>query len=119
MSAVKRTEEKGFFGTLISGVVYVVLQMLWHLRWVLRRALYCVKIPSMGGLSLYRIVSLYIRGLIQGTLAARAESIAYSFFMALFPAVVFIFSIIAYIPIDGLQETLMGLIEEGLPPTTW
>ena len=47
-----------------------------------------MKISSMGGLSLYRIVSLYLSGLVNGTIAARAESIAYSFFMAVFPAVV-------------------------------
>lgn len=119
MPEKKKKEDNGFFKTLISGLVYVISEMLWHLRWVLRRALYCVKIPSMGGLSLYRVIAMYGSGLIKGTIAARAESIAYSFFMALFPAVVFIFSIIAYIPIDGLQDTLMSLMEEGLPPNTW
>ena len=104
-----------FFGRLWRCLVRILL----YLRHLVRQGLYSVKISSMGGLSLYRIVSLYLSGLVNGTIAARAESIAYSFFMAVFPAVVFIFSIIPYIPIEGLQETLMQVIEEALPPNTW
>ena len=68
---------------------------------------------------MYRLLTMYTLGLVNGTIAARAESIAYSFFMAVFPAVVFVFSVIPYIPIDGLQETLMQTIEQAMPPHTW
>ncbi|MBR4402303.1 MAG: YihY/virulence factor BrkB family protein [Flavobacteriales bacterium] len=103
--------------------IYRVLYSMWDIVmtiWAhIRRLLYSVKVSAMGRLSLYRILALYGNGLVKGTLAARAESIAYSFFMAMFPGVIFIFSLIAYIPIDGLQETLMEIIEEALPPHTW
>lgn len=89
------------------------------LRGMLRHITYRVKLRAFGHLSLYRVLKIYSAGLINGTLAARAESIAYSFFMAVFPAVVFVFSIIPYIPIEGLQETLMQTIEEAMPPHTW
>lgn len=89
------------------------------LRNMLRHITYRVKLRAFGHLSLYRVLKIYSAGLINGTLAARAESIAYSFFMAVFPAVVFVFSIIPYIPIEGLQETLMQTIEEAMPPHTW
>lgn len=89
------------------------------LRNMLRHITYRVKLRAFGHLSLYRVLKIYSAGLINGTLAARAESVAYSFFMAVFPAVVFVFSIIPYIPIEGLQETLMQTIEEAMPPHTW
>lgn len=105
--------------TAIYHILYGMWGVLMGLWAHIRRMLYSVKVSAMGRLSLYRILALYGNGLLKGTLAARAESIAYSFFMAMFPGVIFIFSLIAYIPIDGLQETLMELLEEALPPHTW
>ncbi|MBQ8649800.1 MAG: YihY/virulence factor BrkB family protein [Flavobacteriales bacterium] len=105
--------------TAIYHILYGMWGVLMGLWAHIRRLLYSVKVSAMGRLSLYRILALYGNGLLKGTLAARAESIAYSFFMAMFPGVIFIFSLIAYIPIDGLQETLMELLEEALPPHTW
>ena len=105
--------------TAIYHILYGMWGVLMELWAHIRRMLYSVKVSAMGRLSLYRILALYGNGLLKGTLAARAESIAYSFFMAMFPGVIFIFSLIAYIPIDGLQETLMELLEEALPPHTW
>lgn len=105
--------------TAIYHILYGMWGVLMGLWAHIRRMLYSVKVSAMGRLSLYRILALYGNGLLKGTLAARAESIAYSFFMAMFPGVIFIFSLIAYIPIDGLQETLMELMEEALPPHTW
>ena len=40
---------------------------------------------------------------------------AFSFFLALFPALIFIFSLIPYIPIENFQENLMVNIELILP----
>lgn len=105
--------------TAIYHILYGMWGVLMGLWAHIRRMLYSIKVSAMGRLSLYRILALYGNGLLKGTLAARAESIAYSFFMAMFPGVIFIFSLIAYIPIDGLQETLMELLEEALPPHTW
>ena len=96
-----------------------IRSLVCRVRGILRRRMYRVKIRALGHLSLYRILKMYTAGLVNGTIAARAESIAYSFFMAVFPAVVFVFSIIPYIPIEGLQATLMQTIEQALPPHTW
>ena len=61
-----------------------------RLRRAVRHLTYRVKIRPAGDLSLYYILKLYSAGLVNGALAARAESVAYSFFMAVFPAVVFV-----------------------------
>ena len=98
---------------------YRIAAAVRWLRGFFRHVFYGLKIKSFGHLSLYRILKIYSAGLINGAIAARAESVAYSFFMALFPAVVFVFSVIPYIPIAGLQETLMQTIEEAMPPHTW
>ncbi|MBQ5815368.1 MAG: hypothetical protein IIW30_05270, partial [Flavobacteriales bacterium] len=78
--------------TAIYRVLYGTWEVLIAIWAHIRRLLYSVKVSAMGRLSLYRILALYGNGLVKGTLAARAESIAYSFFMAMFPGVIFIFS---------------------------
>ncbi len=78
-----------------------------------------IKIPGLGGMSLYDVIEMYVIGIVKGALTTRAGGIAFSFFMAIFPFLLFILTVIPYIPIDGFQEGLFDLIREGLPPKTF
>jgi len=78
-----------------------------------------IKIPGLVGLSLYEVLEMYIIGIIQGALTTRAGGIAYSFFMAVFPFMLFILTLMPYVHIDGFQEGLIDLIRETLPPETF
>ena len=78
-----------------------------------------IKIPGLEGLSLYDIIEMYITGIIKGALTTRAGGIAYSFFMAIFPFMLFILTLIPFIPIDSFSEGLITLISEILPPKTF
>lgn len=78
-----------------------------------------VKIPGLEGMSLYDVLEMYIIGIVQGALTTRAGGIAYSFFMAIFPFMLFVLTLIPYIPVDGFQEGLLSLISEVLPPKTF
>jgi membrane protein len=75
-------------------------------------------LPGFNGLSLYDLLEIYITGIIEGTFSSRASSIAYSFFVALFPFLLFIMNLIPYIPIEGFQTRFLIFIEEMLPPQT-
>ncbi len=48
-----------------------------------------VILPGFNGLSLYDLLEIYITGIIEGTFSSRASSIAYSFFVAIFPFILF------------------------------
>tara|TARA_R110001632_G_scaffold66891_1_gene157269 strand:+ start:27274 stop:28209 length:936 start_codon:yes stop_codon:yes gene_type:complete len=78
-----------------------------------------IKIPGLEGMSLYDVIEMYIIGIVEGALTTRAGGIAYSFFMAIFPFMLFVLTLIPWIPIDGFQEGLMTLISEILPPQTF
>ena len=73
----------------------------------------------MLGLSLYDLLNLYITGLVKGALSSRAGGISFSFFMALFPFMLFMLTLIPYIPVEGFQENFMLLIRDLLPPSTY
>lgn len=78
-----------------------------------------VKVPGLQGMSLYDVLEMYILGIVRGALTTRAGGIAFSFFMAIFPFLLFILTLIPYIPIEGFQESLLSLIAEVLPPKTF
>lgn len=78
-----------------------------------------IKIPSLEGMSLFDVLKMYTIGIVQGALTTRASGIAYSFFMAIFPFLLFVLTLIPFIPIDGVQEGLLSLIEDILPPKTF
>lgn len=75
-------------------------------------------LPGFKGLSLYDLLEIYVTGIIKGTFSSRATSIAYSFFVAIFPFILFIMNLIPYIPIEGFQTRFLIFIEELLPPQT-
>ncbi len=78
-----------------------------------------IKLPWLHQLSLYDLLELYIIGIVEGALSYRASSIAFSFFMSLFPFALFILNLIPYIPIEGFQEDFLKFVEHGVPPHTY
>ena len=78
-----------------------------------------IKLPWLEGLSLYDLMELYIRGIVEGGLTYHASAVAFSFFMALFPFALFILNLIPYIPIDGFQADFLEFVKDGVPPNTY
>lgn len=77
-----------------------------------------IPIPGLQGMSLYDIIEMYILGIVRGALTSRAGSIAFSFFLALFPFLLFILTLIPFVPIEGFQDDFLGMVETMLPPKT-
>jgi membrane protein len=78
-----------------------------------------VKLPLFDGLSVYNVLSFFFKGIYEGAVTSRAGSISFSFFMALFPGVIFLFTLIPYIPIDGFQEEIFELLKGIMPPSSY
>ncbi len=85
---------------------------------ILVRFLKRFKLPGLEGLSFYDLIELYVIGIAKGALTARASAIAFSFFTALFPFLLFVLIIIPYIPIEGFKGEFLEFLESFLPPTT-
>jgi len=78
-----------------------------------------IKLNWLSGLSLYDLLELYIIGITEAALSNRAGSIAFSFFMALFPFALFILNLIPFIPIEGFQDDFLNFVADGVPPNTF
>ena len=77
-----------------------------------------IKLPGFEGLSLYDLLEMYIIGIVEGALTTRTSAIAFSFFTAIFPFLLFIIIIIPFIPIEGFQIQFLSFLDTFLPPQT-
>lgn len=83
-----------------------------------------VKLPAFEGLSLYDLMEMYILGIVQGALSARASSIAFSLFMALFPLLIFLVTLVPFlIPYasvgnENFDAQFLLFLESFLPTAT-
>lgn len=77
-----------------------------------------IRLPGFEGLALYDLLELYVRGIVKGALTYRASAISFSFFMALFPFLLFILNLLPYVPVPDFQVEFLDLIESLLPPKT-
>lgn len=82
------------------------------------RFLKSLKLPALEGLSFYDLLELYITGIVKGALTSRASAIAFSFFTAIFPFLLFVLIIIPYVPIPDFKMEFLQFLESTLPPST-
>lgn len=78
-----------------------------------------MSLPGFEGVPIYYVIHFFIKEIQRDTISVRASSIAFNFFLAIFPAIIFFFTLIPYIPIDGLQENLNQIIKELMPANAY
>lgn len=71
------------------------------INWLVR-LLKRIRLPGFEGLSIYDLLEMYIKGIVEGTLSTRASAIAFSLFLALFPLLIFMLTLVPHV-IDGLD----------------
>ena len=76
-------------------------------------------LPGFDGLPVYDVAVFFIKGLNQGYITSRASAISFNFFLAIFPSLIFFFTIIPFIPISNFQQSLLDLIRDFLPQTAY
>lgn len=74
---------------------------------------------GLKGHSLYEIGRYFLRSLFMENLSVRASSLSFNFFLALFPALIFLLTLIAYLPYDGLKTQLMEQLSMILPERSY
>lgn len=77
-----------------------------------------VKIPGLQGMSLYDVIEMYITGIAKGALATRAGAISYSFFMSLFPFILFVLNLLPIITFIEYESDVLPFLEDVLPSST-
>ncbi|MBK9525444.1 MAG: YihY/virulence factor BrkB family protein [Bacteroidetes bacterium] len=78
-----------------------------------------VALPGFDRIPIYDVADFFFTGIQKGAVVTRAQALAFSFFLAIFPATIFLFSLIPYIPIDNFQLQLLELIQNILPKNAY
>ncbi len=74
-----------------------------------------IKLPFFDGEPLYDVAVFFWKSMVDGAISTRASAIAFNFILAIFPAIIFLFTLIPYIPIDNFQQQLFDLLQSILP----
>ena len=78
--------------------------------WVKRSSL-----PGLGGVPIYDVVTFVYYEITRYDITTRANSMAFSFFIALFPAFIFLLTLIPYLPVEYdvvfiLKDSIKGIL---------
>ncbi|MCH8903705.1 MAG: YihY/virulence factor BrkB family protein [Bacteroidetes bacterium] len=71
------------------------------------------------GVPIYDVASFFFKEIKKEAITMRASALAFNFFLALFPATVFLFTLIAYIPVDNLQERVLDYLAFIMPTNAY
>lgn len=72
-------------------------------------------LPGFGSLPLYTVAVFFFQEIARESLVNKASSLAYSFMLAIFPGIIFLFTLIPYIPIANFQEQLLDFMRMIMP----
>nr|WP_321358551.1 YihY/virulence factor BrkB family protein [uncultured Draconibacterium sp.] len=75
-----------------------------------------ISLPLFDGVPLYDVLLFFWRSIVDGSITTRASGIAFSFFLALFPSIIFLFTLI---PSSGFEQELFTIIHELVPEKIW
>lgn len=75
--------------------------------------------PGFEGASLYEIGELFFAYVGKQRFNLFAGALSFNFFLALFPSIIFLFTLIAYFPINDIQGKVLGMMDDFLPDATF
>lgn len=76
-------------------------------------------LPGFKGIPAYYVIKFFMRGIRKGSINIMAAAVSFQFILASIPALLFFFSLIPYIPIDGLQENILQTLKGLLPENAY
>lgn len=78
-----------------------------------------VILPGFRPLPLHTVAVFFFKEVKQEALVNKASSLAYNFMLAFFPATIFLFTLIPYIPVKGFQDQLIEQLSIILPTNAY
>ena len=88
----------------------------WHIWWLkLVSVLRKVVFPGFRGMDAYSVARFFFRGLNDPKFTLIASALAYQFFFSLIPALLLVFVVIPWFPIEGLRDGIVKFIADILP----
>lgn len=71
--------------------------------------------PGFNKVPVWDVAEFFFREIRRDRLTIRASAISFNFLLALFPSIIFLFTLIPYIPVHDLDKYILNTLEEVLP----
>lgn len=85
----------------------------------IRRTLSFIVLPGFDGMPLYDVLVFFFQGLFKGVLTYRAAAIAFDFFLALVPFILFLFTLIPFVTSVDIQVQFLDMMDELIPASIY
>ncbi len=81
-----------------------------------------VRFSSLENVSLYKILRIFLNNLMDDEILDRANGVAFNFILAIFPAIIFLFTLIPYVTVffpEINTESIMQLLGDQIPASMY
>ncbi len=88
------------------------------LKWLFKKTAK-MSMPGNKDVSVYAVLDFFVRNIGKSEINLRASALSFTFFLALFPTVIFFFTLIAYLPLKYTPDEILFFIAEAIPPNVY
>src|SRR5258706_61439 len=77
-----------------------------------------IKFKGHGNLSLYKFLKIFLYNINEDEIMDRSYGVAFNFILAIFPAIIFLFTLIPYVSVyfpEITTETIMHFLQDAIP----
>lgn len=78
-----------------------------------------ISLPGFKGISILDVARQFKISLGSSRISMRAAAVSFNFILAIFPTIIFLFTLTAYLPIADFQDRLLSALSEVLPQNTF
>ncbi|TAH24831.1 MAG: YihY/virulence factor BrkB family protein [Cytophagales bacterium] len=90
--------------------------------WIVKLKIFQLIVEKMNriyltkdGISLQRVSYIFLNQIKKDQIQDKASAMAFNFTLSIFPLIIFLFTLIPYIPIPNLQQNIMGFLKQIMP----
>jgi len=78
-----------------------------------------VTVPGFDKVPLYDVGRFFYKGIRDGAIETRAAAVSFNLFIALFPTMIFVFTLIPILPIKNFQTEMLMMIQSVVPDSVY
>ncbi|MEO1434691.1 MAG: YihY/virulence factor BrkB family protein [Bacteroidota bacterium] len=107
---MKKNPKKATLSTWVQQLPIIAKVLQWSKKNTL---------PGLQGVLIYDVTVFMINELHRDVITIRSRAIAFSFLLALFPGIIFLFTLLPYVPIERFDVIMLGFLAEVLPENAY
>ncbi len=78
-----------------------------------------ISFPGFNKVPIYDVFTFFFNGISKGSVNTRASSVAFNFLLALGPAIIFLLTLIPYLPIKDFRQELLEILNDVIPTNSY